>query len=144
MKYQTISFLLTLTVGVGGGSTSTSGKGGSTGGGSMGDGKWFIGPPTSSSDDDETTTISGGTRAETISGGTRAGSTSGGTGAGTLTPGRPVTPKARSPDTLRSPPPLQEYKVDEKYIARYLGDLTHEEENGLMKLGKRFQVYNSS
>ena len=87
------------------------------GSGTEGKGKWIIGTPASESSDEETSRV--------ISSATK-----------------PLTPKAQvaSPGELRSPPPLQEYKVDEKYIARYLGDLTPEEESGLVQLGKRFQV----
>ena len=33
-----------------------------------------------------------------------------------------------------------EYKLDEAYIARYLGNLSMKEENHLMQLRRRFQV----
>ncbi|XP_012563299.1 SEC14-like protein 5 [Hydra vulgaris] len=38
------------------------------------------------------------------------------------------------------PPPVQEFKLDEAYIARYLGNLSMKEENHLMQLRRRFQV----
>jgi len=40
------------------------------------------------------------------------------------------------------PPPVQEYKLDDQYIRRYLGELTMKEENRLMQLRRRFQASN--
>lgn len=47
------------------------------------------------------------------------------------------------PDKIKKgvePPPVQEYKLDDRYIARYLGELTAKEEVRLMQLRKRFQA----
>jgi len=38
------------------------------------------------------------------------------------------------------PPPIEESKLDDTYIARYLGNLTTKEEHSLMQLRKRFQA----
>jgi len=40
-------------------------------------------------------------------------------------------------DKIVEPPPLSEYKLDDKYIKKHLGELTMAEESGLMKLRRR-------